>query len=80
MNLKIEKGIPLPVMYKGKPRLYPFPDMEVGDSFEVVFDHLTNASPASARNAAQTYKRNHPGWDYAARKTGVGVVRIWRTA
>jgi hypothetical protein len=34
-KLKIEKGIPLPPTTMGRARIYPFKEMEIGDSFFV---------------------------------------------
>jgi len=57
---KIEKGVPLP---KGR---YPFPTMEVGDSFEF------SDSLSSVRSAASYWGRTH-GQKFTARKN-----RCWR--
>ena len=76
--IEIEAGIPVPGRYVHsgiwRPRIYPFPAMQVGDSF---------AAPADRANAvrfsAAQWKRRHPGWDYTSRVEGC-VIRVWRTA
>jgi hypothetical protein len=54
--------------------LYPFPIMDVGDSFVV-----PRAKSNQGRGAASAYKRQHRGWRYCTR-TGEKGLRIWRTA
>lgn len=86
MAIKIDKNVPIPPGAGRKTQIYPFEDMEVGDSFFVAgknSDQLTNA-------AAHYRKRNN--WGFSARnaeevainpETGAqGVIkgaRIWRT-
>lgn len=66
---KIERGIPLPA-----PRVvYPFGDMQLGDSFLVTND----AAYESVRVAMRAYGRKH-GKNFTARKM-VDGMRIWRT-
>jgi hypothetical protein len=64
----VEKGVPLPPQPKTR-GVYPFKAMDVGDSF---------VGPVQAQWAAQQWKKNHPGWDYTAKKQADGTVRIWR--
>lgn len=78
--IKIDKGIPVPFPTGGRSFVYPFEDMEVGDSFFVqgkTSDQLTNA-------AAHYRKKN--GWGFSARNVEESVdeitkkgARIWRT-
>ena len=78
--MKIEKNIPVPPVQKigrsgkkhgGNNRLYPFGEMEIGDS---IFVDLSNWK--KARDAAFQYgKRNN--LKFTTRKTDCGV-RIWR--
>ena len=71
MTIVIERGIPVPTpLIK-----YPFRGMEVGDSFVIKEDDEVKR----ASDAAASYKRNHEGWSYAARKLYAGGCRIWRT-
>ena len=83
MLMKIEKGIPTPETYPGFGRRYetkaggeyPFPQMEIGDSFVVPADRGKAATVACARQ-----KRKH-GKQFATRKTEDGeFVRVWRIA
>lgn len=70
---KIEKTVEIPgsAGSVGGPNRYPFPAMEVGDSFFV-----PGAQGAKAGPAAHTWGRLH-GRKFATRKEGDGV-RIWR--
>jgi len=69
MLQKIEKGIPVPP--EGK-RIYPWEEMEVGDSFVTRTPFLTSAI-ASARNASRRY-----GKKFRARRINDDQIRIWR--
>tara|TARA_R110002110_G_scaffold64634_2_gene178545 strand:- start:5248 stop:5493 length:246 start_codon:yes stop_codon:yes gene_type:complete len=81
MSLAVEKNIPVPPLPQPK-RLYPFPDMEVGDSFFcpakvedalLVVTRIRTASRAfRARHGATTKK-------FKIRRVAKGV-RCWRTA
>ncbi len=74
---KIEESIPIPreKVGGGRPAVYPFNDMKIGDSF---------AAPSevgkSAMNAARSWAHRHPGWSCVCRTQPNGTVRIWRTA
>lgn len=59
---------------RGRPPIYPFRNMQVGDSIFVPTDDV-----AMVRNAAASYKTRHPGWNYTTRASA-GGVDIWRTA
>lgn len=72
MSYTIEKDIPLPE-HRGRPNKYPFPDMDVGDSFAVPLDEVS-----SVRNAAYAWAFRHD-WKLAVRKTDEGA-RCWRIA
>jgi hypothetical protein len=79
-NFVIDKGIPLweDKSNKNKNNKYPFPDMEIGDSFifsEIYSRELMNRSLSTARTWA-TYRKN--GWKFEARKTDDDKIRIWR--
>jgi len=52
-----------------------FRNLKIGEGFEIDENHI-----ASVRVSASTYKRNHPTWNYATRKTanGYDFVRIER--
>jgi hypothetical protein len=69
---KIEKNIPIPVPTVGVRRsMYPFADMAVGDSFEVVGKNARQFSGAT-NSAMKRY-----GFKFVTRSTESGV-RIWR--
>jgi hypothetical protein len=78
-EIKVESGIPIPSGSGGRPNRYPFPDMEVGESF------FTQGIKAGirARTAAAAYQRRHPPVTF---RTAIEVIdykqgiRIWRTA
>lgn len=70
MAIEVEKGIPAPV-WTSTSRKYPFPDMEVGDSF------LCNGSnPTGVRSASWQYGKHHKK-KFTVRKTAAGY-RCWR--
>lgn len=71
---KIEKDVPIIHNPKDPSRKYPFPHMEVGDSFFV--EGQKAAGPAA--NAAHAYARIH-GIKFKAASID-GGVRIWRIA
>ena len=64
-EIKIEKGIPLPPI--GRKTIYPWNDMEVGDSF--VTNGPINSAVASKRLVPKRF---------AIRKQPDGSFRIWR--
>ena len=71
--MKIDKDVPVPSSVgdksgRGRPRVYPFGEMEVGDSI------FTESK--GARNAAGHYAKYH-GKKFATRTENNGV-RIWR--
>lgn len=73
----IEKNIALPrgkivPEELGRPPIYPFADMEVGDSI---------LGPTEMRTAAYAWaKRNAPDWKMVTRSVGAFNVRVWRAA
>lgn len=75
MTIKIDKDVPMPANAGSKSHVYPFQNMEVGDSFFAAGktgDQLTNA-------AAHYRKRN--SWGFSCRNTVENEVkgaRIWR--
>jgi hypothetical protein len=71
--MKIERGIPVPEHLTAT--IWPFPQMEVGDSIA-----LDRQGAERARNAASSYQKSHPGVKFAVRKTGDEEWRLWRTA
>lgn len=70
---KITKGIPLPT--RSNNHLYPFGDMEVGDSFEVEAGKKDTVSGASLHYAAK-----NKGKKFSTRKMPDGSYRCWRVS
>ena len=75
--MKIDKNTPPPEYIetptgRGRPRIYPFGDMSVGDS--ILIGPELNA--AGARGAAKSYGYKH-GQKFATKKEG-DSMRIWR--
>lgn len=58
----------------GRPAVYPWNTLAVGDSFWVPAEIR-----AKTQIAASAWKSRHPGWDYVSRREGAGS-RIWRTS
>lgn len=74
MNIKIEKGLPVPTKRSG-PTKYPFADMTTGDSFFVA-----GANSSALWGSIWSYKNRHGG-NFTARtvtENGVKGVRVWR--
>lgn len=73
MAYQIDKGVPMPPISRGKGRLvYPWDEMEVGDSFVPMGKNAGRALVISAT-------KYRPGKAFEAR-TVKGATRIWRTA
>lgn len=68
----IEKGIPKPIAHGSQ--LFPFPDMEVGDSFA-----FPSTLDNRVRTAACNWGKTHGGKKFSVRKYGNGH-RCWRIA
>lgn len=68
-SFTIEKTVPLLPYHR---TIYPFPDMEVGDSFA-----CANGSRVSS--AVASFSRHNPGKKFSVRKVD-GGYRCWRTA
>jgi hypothetical protein len=81
MEIKIEKGVPIPARPKRADK-YPFAQMEVGDSFAIPSSEFR--PPALIKSVAiSAYRswalRNKSDWKFKACLVENGV-RIWRTA
>lgn len=71
MTVQIEKGIALPPRGKaGRPSVYPWKQMEVGDSFVM-------ATPDGYKRALQASNAHKP-LRFKARRIGDNSFRIWR--
>lgn len=75
---EIEKGIEPPKGQMGRRRSYPFPDMEIGDSFFVPFEEGDLKVKAAVQAAATHYGKRH-GMKFATRSIE-GGIRVWRLA
>lgn len=72
-EVKVEKGIPLPPIERGRPVKWPFATMEIGESF--FMKGCTKSSVATACNQ----KGRKFGRKFAMR-AGDGGYRVWRVA
>jgi hypothetical protein len=72
MEFKIEKNIkiPPPTYNRGRPTIYPFEKMSVGDSF--ISSEYSRINIRRISNAARN-------WKFEVRKTDDNMIRIWRT-
>ena len=73
MHFEVEKSVPLPPKVGRQSKMYPFPYMEIGDSFKTTADEYERAQRAS-----YAYANSHP-CRFACRKTEEGG-RVWRIA
>lgn len=75
--MQIEKNIPLPPRAydkAGRNARYPFPDMEIGDSFI-----LKLSAKRSVISCLMIYHSRKRGTKYASRRLPEGL-RVWRVA
>lgn len=71
---EIEKGIEIPkITGTGRKAIYPFGEMEIGDSFYAP----VRVDPISA--AAIMFAKTHPPLKFTCRREGEGT-RCWRIA
>jgi hypothetical protein len=68
---KIERGIPAPANGAGRPNLYPWHDMEVGDSFVIPIAKRTSVASCQGRFAPKRF---------ITRKISATEARVWRVA
>ena len=72
MSIKIDKGVPISRLQRsGRRGIYPWQDMEVGDSFFAPDQTVTQMAGAASSNHKST------GRKYSCR-TVDGGVRVWR--
>lgn len=73
--LKIEKGVPVPVMANGQRRArYPWADMKIGES---VFFPRDRFEYSNVRSAATLWCIRHPDFKFQTHRNPEGV-RVWR--
>ena len=84
--ITIEKGVPMPKNGAGRHSIYPFAQMEIGDSFAVPNDMGEFPSRTSRRqktisgSAASWAKRHNPAAKFATHVIDGNTVRCWRVA
>jgi hypothetical protein len=78
MKYAIERNVKPPVKLTkpGRPPIYPFEQMAVGDSF--LIHNPTTKKARSVRNAAFSYGKNH-SYRFSASNASNGL-RVWRIA
>lgn len=82
IDMQIQKAVPMPNSLQkkgaspGRPSLYPFADMEVGDSV-LVDGYNASTTGCPIYNAARSYGKNN-GKRFSGKKEGEGKVRVWR--
>ena len=75
-EIKIEKGVPAPSLAHGNQK-FPFPLLEVGDSFFVGTSNRTaRAERIRLYDAARAWSQRHEGKMLVRRVDG--GVRVWR--
>lgn len=72
----IDKDIPVPTEARGRKRIWPFADMEIGDSFFLAGDGVE--CQRTLASASTYYQRRH-GMAFVTRKVE-GGARVWRVA
>lgn len=80
--MQIEKNIPLPPRAydkAGRNARYPFPDMEIGDSFILKLSADPKKAKRGAISCLMSYHARKRGAKYAGRRLPEGL-RVWRVA
>lgn len=75
MAIQIDNSVPTPVCGRGRPRIWPFDVLVIGESFTVPEEQAVRM-----RLGAANFKHRNPGWNYTTRTEDGGNVRVWRTA
>jgi len=76
-QFEVEKGIDIPVRL-GRARVYPFPEMGIGDSFIIPNDNRNMRGVQSiVLSACRTYNLTHDRLKITTRVLKDGV-RVWR--
>jgi len=84
MDYTIDKGVPLPDDMRGGGTIYPFDQLEVGDSIFFPLSASDNAKRMRNRlaQASRTFgKKQEPEWHFVLRfvlENEVSGVRVWR--
>lgn len=85
-DFKIEKGVPIPEFYNGKPYEPPFPwlKMKVGDSFFIKSNGVPIDKVKKVLHAALSYMKKNKKYKDKAEGYGQAIreekggVRVWR--
>lgn len=83
---KIDKNIPIPSRTSGRPTIYPFSQMKIGDSFLIMNTKGNGKYPAdkSVRQAARKYMgTKNKTFKITVRRVsekGGKHIRVWRSA
>ena len=72
--INVDKGLPLPPLRIGRPPIWPWKEMEVGDSFAVPTDCRVHIARVAAAKAGKQFGRK-----FTVRKVD-GQLRCWRIA
>jgi hypothetical protein len=91
MKITIEKNISMPDWTGvGRPNIYPFPDMEIGDSFALPLTGRKGSSGSQylkwdevtrkLTNAANSYAKKHNKKFTVREIKDESVARIWRVS
>lgn len=77
---EIKKNIPIPVIerHAGRPAIYPFAEMAIGDSILIPVDKNSKRG-LSARRSAHGYADRHSGFKFTTLFVDSGL-RIWRVS
>jgi len=76
--IKIDKNIPIPEVQKGRNIIYPFSNMEIGDSFLIPFEDAKFIQPGMVRVREAVYRAQKKfRFNFAIRKVENGI-RVWR--
>lgn len=74
--MKIQQGVPIPHKHAGRPRLYMYEQMQVGDCATI--ESAYNTIWGSLKRF--TSKPEFSEWKFVLQKHGEKKVRVWRTA
>ena len=78
LGYEINKNIPIPVSGIGRPRKYPFKEMNIGDSF-IIYEKYSRLNMSLMGNAARNWsKKGNYGYKFTLKKTEDNKIRIWR--
>jgi hypothetical protein len=82
MDIQIEKNVPIPPIFKnGRRPIYPFGQMEAGDSFALCFDDIDGPNRVRSKlsGAVINYQRKNKTKKFLTHlDREKGEVRVWR--